>query len=496
MPTSKTISPEYHSLENLFDFFKSDLHLELSEAARAAIQKSRAYLESRLSGGEELIYGINTGFGSLCNVGISSDQLEELQTNLVLSHACGVGDLVPQDISKLIFLLKIKNLSFGYSGVREELIDKMVSMYNAGIVPLIYQQGSLGASGDLAPLAHMSLPLIGEGEVWKNDRREKATTVLEEKGIEPLTLSFKEGLALLNGTQFSLSYGVWSMYHAKKIMSWANVIAGMSLEAYFCSLDPFEACLHDIRNQNGQKSVATDIRRILFDSEIMSQEKHSVQDPYSFRCIPQVHGASSDCVDYVYNVLENELNAVTDNPNVFANEGKVLSGGNFHAQPLALALDFLAMGLAELGNISERRTYKLINGDRGLPEFLTPHAGLQSGLMIAQYTAASVVSQNKQLCTPSSVDSITSSKGQEDHVSMAANGATKLYKVVENTYKVLAIELLTAAQAIEFRRPLKSSPIIQEVFDAYRQVVPKIENDRIFSDDIHKTIDFLKSYES
>ncbi len=485
------ISPDYISLEQLFVFFDSTFGVELSAESSQAIQESRAYLEQRISTGQELIYGINTGFGSLCDVEIPSEEIEDLQYNLVLSHACGVGDLVPEEICRLILLLKIKNLSFGYSGVRIELVEKMIELYNADLTPVIFQQGSLGASGDLAPLAHMSLPLLGMGEVWQDNKRAQAKDILNDKNIAPIKLSFKEGLALLNGTQFSLAYGIWSIYHSKKLIHWSNVIAAMSLEAYYCSTDPFSACLHEIRNQRGQQRVAAAISQLLEGSDMVDQDKCSVQDPYSFRCIPQVHGASSDCIEYVYQIVENELNAVTDNPNVFPQENKILSGGNFHAQPLALAFDFLAMGLSELGSISERRTFKLVNGDRGLPAFLTPHAGVQSGLMIAQYTAASVVSQNKQLCTPSSVDSITSSKGQEDHVSMAANAATKLYKVVENLYKILAIELLTAAQAIEFRRPLKGGPRTSEVINKYRTVVPKIESDRVFSDDIHKTIQFL-----
>ena len=383
-------------------------------------------------------------------------------------------------------------MSFGYSGVTLSLLQKLTSFYNHNITPVIFQQGSLGASGDLAPLAHMSLPLLGLGEVWYKEERVETSVIFNKLGIEPLSLSAKEGLALINGTQFSLAYGIWSIYHAKRLMRWANFISAISMEAYVCCLDPFDSDLHRIRRQLGQQNVAKEILDILEGSQVTNQHLHSVQDPYSFRCVPQVHGASSDSIDYVSQIFERELNAVTDNPNVFAEGDKILSGGNFHAQPLALTFDFLGIALAELGSISERRTYKLVNGDRGLPDYLTAHPGLHSGFMIPQYTAASIVSQNKQLCSPASVDSIVSSKGQEDHVSMAANGATKTFRIVENIYKLLAIELMTAAQALEFRKPQKSSPTIEKVIKAYREVVPKLEEDRVLAPDINATRAFIE----
>lgn len=488
-----TISSSRVSLKQLFELLTEELQLELSEETKKKIQKSRQYLESRIQNSNDKIYGVNTGFGSLCNVEIDADQTEQLQYNLITSHAAGVGEEVPIDICRLMLLLKIKNLSFGYSGVRLELIEKMVSLYNNSLIPVIFQQGSLGASGDLAPLSHLSLPLLGLGEVWYEGKRHQSTDVLKKHGIEPMKLSSKEGLALINGTQFSLAYGIWASYHASRLLRWANVISSVSLEAYLCCLDPFDEDLHIIRQHEGQQAVAREIRQILDGSEIVTDHKHSVQDPYSFRCIPQVHGASSDAISYVSKVIENELNAVTDNPNVFADEDKILSGGNFHAQPLALALDFLSIALSELASISERRLYKLVSGERDLPDYLTKGSGLHSGLMIVQYTAASVVSQNKQLCTPASVDSITSSKGQEDHVSMAANAATKTYRVVENVYKVLAMELIAACQALEFRSEKKSSPKISELKSVFRQKVKRMEEDRVLYGDIQSAINFIKS---
>jgi len=487
-----TVSPDYISLEDLFVYFEKDFDLALSDASKLAIQKSRDYLESKLQNSEDRIYGINTGFGSLCDVAISKEQTEELQYNLIVSHACGQGDLVPKEIARLILLLKIKNTSFGYSGVRLALTERLIQLYNAKITPVIFQQGSLGASGDLAPLAHLSLPLLGLGEVYFQNVRTDSAKALSESGIDTLSLSYKEGLALINGTQFSLAYSVYGIYHARKLMRWANIIAALSMEAFVCSCDPLDADLHRIRNQSGQQNVAQEIKALLEGSDIHDCEKHSVQDPYSFRCVPQVHGASYDAIAYVGEVVQREINAVTDNPNVFADEDKILSGGNFHAQPLALVLDHLAIALSEIGSISERRTYKLVSGQRGLPDYLTAHPGLHSGFMIPQYTAASIVSQNKQLCTPSSVDSITSSKGQEDHVSMASNAATKSYRVIENIYSVLAIELMCAAQALEFRKPKKLSKDLEQIFQDYRKEIPKLEKDRVLSPDIFKTVRFMK----
>jgi histidine ammonia-lyase len=474
------------NINELYLLLKSGRKLLLSKNNRIRIHDNRQYLESKIEDPGAVIYGINTGFGSLCNVKISEANLEKLQENLVLSHACGMGDHVPEYICRLILLLKIINLSHGNSGVRPELVEKLIELYNADIVPVIYQMGSLGASGDLAPLAHMSLPLLGVGKVYLNEKIEDSKSALAQLKVLPLVLKSKEGLALLNGTQFSLAYASVIVAEAKSIFHLANKIAALSMDAFVCDISPFDKLLHEIRPHKGQLLTAKEIFGYLADSDIRKLQKQSIQDPYSFRCVPQVHGASYQAIIHAEEVVNTEINSVTDNPNVFHEEDKILSGGNFHAQPLALVLDYLAIAMAELGSISERRVYQLINGDRGLPAFLTKYPGLDSGFMIAQYTAASIVSQNKQYCTPASVDSIVSSKGQEDHVSMAANAATKAYRVLQNLKSLLAIELLTAGQAFEFRRPVKTSETLEEIFTALRGEITFLEEDRLMHDDLKK----------
>jgi histidine ammonia-lyase len=446
------------------------------------IESSRKYLDKKSSASIEPIYGVNTGFGSLCNTVISSGELSTLQENLLRSHACGTGAEVPQSIVRLMLLLKVRGLAYGYSGVSLETVQRLVDFINLDIIPVIYQQGSLGASGDLAPLAHLALPLIGEGEVYYQGKKIKSSEALQQAGLSPLKLQSKEGLALINGTQFMSAYAVWCISEALRFSDKSCLIAAMSLDAYDGRLEPFDDAIHRIRPHDGQQKIAALMRMNLQGSEITASEKNQVQDPYSFRCIPQVAGASLDTIMYAKKVVETEINSVTDNPLVVAEEDKVISGGNFHGQPLALVMDFLAIALAELGSISERRTYKLIGGQRGLPPYLSPEAGLNSGLMIPQYTAASLVSQNKQLCTPTSVDSIDSSNGQEDHVSMGANGATKCYRVLENVRGIFAIELLNAAQALEFRRPKKSSMLVEKLHLEVRKIVPFIEKDIYLSE--------------
>ncbi len=465
--------------------------IELDKISIANIEKCRAYLDSKMKEEDKTFYGINTGFGSLCNVKISNDDIEQLQENLVLSHACGMGNEVPQDIVKLMLLLKVKNFVYGNSGVSLQVTKRLISFYNQNILPVVYQLGSLGASGDLAPLAHLSLPLLNKGEVYINGVKCNAN----ELSFDALKLQSKEGLALLNGTQFMSSYAVWSLLKIKKLIEWADVIAAISFEGFDATLEPFTPNIHSVRNHEGQINVAKNMLRILQGSEMAIGTKTQVQDPYSFRCIPQVHGATRDAVAHVEKIVEQEINAVTDNPLVFPDEDLILSGGNFHGQPLAINLDYLAIAVAELGNISERRTYLLISGQRNLPPFLVKSAGLDSGLMIAQYTAASIVSKNKQLCTPASVDSIVSSNGQEDHVSMGANAATKLYEIVKNVEMVLGIELLNATQAFEFRRPKKSSAMIEKLVTEYRKTVPFIEKDRIIHEDMMKSIEFMNKYQ-
>jgi histidine ammonia-lyase len=489
------ISSDLLSIEMINEIVFQGKQLALSEEAIVNIEKCRKYLDDKMKSNSEPIYGINTGFGSLCNVKISNENLSKLQENLVKSHACGTGEEVPHEIVKIMLLLKIQSLSYGHSGVQLITVQRLIDFYNNDILPVIYTQGSLGASGDLAPLAHLSLPLLGEGEVYFDGFRQPASKVLEKFGWEPIILQSKEGLALLNGTQFMSAYGVYCLIKAEKISYFADVIGAISLEGFDGRIEPFTDLIHLVRPHKGQVQTAERMRDFLEDSEIIAQSKVHVQDPYSFRCIPQVHGASKDAIDYVKKVFRTEINSVTDNPNIFVGEDLILSGGNFHGQPLALALDFLGIALSELGSISERRTYQLISGLRGLPAFLVNDPGLNSGFMIPQYTAASIASQNKQLATPASIDSIVSSNGQEDHVSMGANAATKTLRIVENIERILAIELLNASQALEFRRPLKSSEFIERFVQSYREEVSFVSEDRILHYDIEKSIAFLNSFQ-
>jgi histidine ammonia-lyase len=488
------ISPVDLSLEQIAEIFKNNIKLSLSDESIALIRDCRDYLDRKLQNNSAPIYGITTGFGSLHKKTISFDQLNQLQENLVMSHACGTGDIVREDIVRLMLLLKIHGLSYGNSGVQVETVQRLIDFFNEGITPVVYEQGSLGASGDLAPLAHLVLPLLGMGEVFCNGERCAAAPVLKKAGLPAVSLKSKEGLALLNGTQFMSAYGVYIMAKAERLSVVADVAAAISLEAYDGRPDPFFECIQTIRPHMGQKTTADFFRKILEGSQLYSRQKAHVQDPYSFRCIPQVHGASKDAISYAKTVIMTEINSVTDNPTIFPELDLIISGGNFHGQPLALIFDHLALALAELGSISERRVYRLIAGQRDLPEFLVANPGLNSGFMIPQYTAASVVSQNKQLCTPSSVDSIPSSNEQEDHVSMGANGATRLLRVAENLEKILAIELFTAAQALQFRRPLHSSPYIETLISEYRKSVQFITNDKVMYDDIARSIDFVRSY--
>ena len=468
--------------------------LKLSDEVIKKIEECREYLDQKIAKTTNPIYGINTGFGSLCDVRIHSENLTKLQENLVRSHACGTGDLVPKSIIKLMLLLKIKSLSYGHSGVQLETVNRLVSFYNNDILPVIYTQGSLGASGDLAPLAHLALPLIGEGKVWYKGVQTASSEVLSSFDWSPITLQSKEGLALLNGTQFMSAYGVHCLLKSFKLSYMADLIGALSLDAYDGRIEPFDPLVHLVRPHNGQIKTAARILSFLDDSELMAQLKEHVQDPYSFRCMPQVHGATKDTLMFVKNTFITEINAVTDNPNIFTKDDKIISGGNFHGQPLAYGFDFLKIAMAELGNISERRTYQLISGLRGLPSFLVDKSGLNSGLMIPQYTAASIVSANKQLATPASVDSIVSSNGQEDHVSMGANAAIQAYQVLENVERILAIELLNASQALFFRDK-KTAPFLEVFISSFRVEIPKVTEDRVLHNDIEKSIQFIQTLE-
>jgi histidine ammonia-lyase len=489
------ISPEPLELGTIHRITDEKENLLLSDESVRLISICRDYLDRKLENETSPIYGITTGFGSLHKKTISRDQLNKLQENLVMSHACGTGDTVRDEIVKIMLLLKIHALSLGKSGVQVSTINRLIDFFNNDLWPVVFEQGSLGASGDLSPLAHLVLPLLGKGAVKYKGMIVEAGDVLKQFGWKPVELMSKEGLALLNGTQFMSSYGVYTIRLAERLSLFADFIAAVSLDAYDGRPDPFFECVHSIRPHKGQGDTAAFFRNILKGSELISRKKAHVQDPYSFRCIPQVHGASKDAIAHALSVIHTEINSVTDNPTIFPEEDLIVSGGNFHGQPLALVFDFLSIALAELGSISERRVYRLIAGQRDLPEFLVANPGLNSGFMIPQYTAASIVSQNKQLCTPSSVDSIPSSNEQEDHVSMGANGATKMLRVAENLERILAIELFTAVQAIEFRRPLRSSELIEKVISDFRKHVPFVKDDKIMYPEIAKSIAFIRNYD-
>lgn len=486
------ISAEHLSIEQIGEIVYGGYKIELSDDAQRRISECRKYLDKKIEESTVPIYGVTTGFGSLCNVSIGSDYLAQLQINLMMSHACGTGDRVPNDIVKIMLLLKIQSLSYGFSGCQLATVNRLIDFFNNDVYPIVYMQGSLGASGDLVPLAHLSLPLVGLGEVEYKGKVLTSVELLKKFKWQPIQLASKEGLALLNGTQNMGAFAVWSLLQSQRLSKWADNIAAMSLDAYYGLTAPFTDAVHQVRPHKGQIVTAARMRELLEGSEIIEKPKSYVQDPYSFRCIPQVHGTVKDTIEYVRSVVDVEVNSATDNPTVCPDEDLIISAGNFHGEPIAMPMDFLAIALCELANISERRIYKLVSGTRGLPSFLVANPGVNSGFMIPQYTAASIVSLNKTLSTPSSVDSIPSSQGQEDHVCMGANAAIKLYKVVLNTERVLAIELFNAAQALDFRRPLKSSPAVEAIHAAYRKVVPFIVDDEVMYPHIAQSIEFLK----
>lgn len=474
---------------------KDGAKLTLSESAVEKIQHCRDFLDSKTDENTVPIYGVTTGFGSLCNRHIDSKDLTTLQENLLKSHSCSVGTPVDKTVVKLMLILKAHALSMGFSGVQVETVQRILDFYNNDIMPVVYDRGSLGASGDLAPLANLFLPLIGEGWVVYDGKTIKGSEVLNIFGWRPITLKSKEGLALLNGTQFMSANGIKALIDGWHLVNCFDLFGAMSLEAYDGRIEPFWDCIQQVRPHKGQIETGAIYRKILEGSEIIKREKKHVQDPYSFRCIPQVHGAVKDAMRHVTDVLHTEINSVTDNPTVFPDEDLVVSGGNFHGEPLALVFDYMGVALHELGNISERRVAQLILGKRGLPEFLVAKPGLNSGFMIPQYSAASMVSQNKMYSWPASCDSIVSSNGQEDLVSMGANAATKLHKIISNLQYIAGIELMNAAQGIDFRRPLKSSPVIEKIMADYREVVPFVEDDVVMTDYITKTMMFLNNYD-
>lgn len=488
-----SISKDHLSLERVKEIIDKKEKLELSQEAVQAIVKCREYLDRKMDDIGRPVYGVTTGFGSLYNVTIPKEDLSQLQHNLVMSHACGAGEKVRPEIVKLMLLLKAQSLSYGHSGAQLITVQRLIDMFNEDILPVVYQQGSLGASGDLAPLAHMVLPLIGLGEVLYKGEVRPSADVWKEKGWEPIRLQSKEGLALLNGTQFMSAHAIWSILKSMRLSRWADIIGAMSLDAYDGRIEPFLPLTHQLRPHQGQITTAARFMEILEGSELIRRPKEHVQDPYSFRCIPQVHGAVKDNINYVKSVIENEINSATDNPNIFPDEDMVISAGNFHGEPIAIPMDSLAIAMSELASISERRTYQLIHGLRGLPKYLVTEPGLNSGFMIPQYTAASIVSQNKGLCWPASCDSIPSSQGQEDHVSMGSNAATKLVRIVDNVETVLAIELFNAAQALDFRRPLRTSPLLENILADYRKQVPFIGTDTYMHPLIEKSIEFIRN---
>lgn len=487
------ISSEHLTLDKVKEIIDSHARLVLSEESIQAIEKCRRYLDTKMDDIGRPVYGVTTGFGSLCNVTIQADKLSQLQYNLVVSHACGSGETVRPEIVKLMLLLKVQSLSYGHSGAQLVTVQRLIDMFNNDILPVVYQHGSLGASGDLAPLAHLSLPLLGLGEVLYKGQIRPSAEVAAEFGWQPITLQSKEGLALLNGTQFMSAHAVWSVLKSKRLSKWADYIGAISLDAYDGRIEPFFALTHQLRPHKGQIETGERFLHLLEGSELIKRDKVHVQDPYSFRCIPQVHGAVKDCIRYVESVIEIEINSTTDNPNVFPDEDMIISAGNFHGEPIALPMDSLAVAMSELASISERRTFRLISGQRGLPSFLVAKPGLNSGFMIPQYTAASIVSQNKGLCWPASCDSIPSSQGQEDHVSMGSNSATKLVRVLDNVEEVLGIELLNAVQALEFRRPAKTSPVLEGIINDYRSQVPFVDNDSYLHPLIEKSVLFLRN---
>ena len=483
------------TLDKIQEIIDKKMTLALSDEAKRRIEKCRNYLNQKMENQKVPIYGVTTGFGSLCNISISKEQLSQLQKNLVMSHACGVGDEVPAEVVRLMLLLKAQNFCFGYSGAQLQTVQRLIDCYNEDVLPVVYQQGSLGASGDLCPLANLMLPaILGMGDVYWKGRRCDVQEVFSAKGWQPIELQSKEGLALLNGTQFMSSYAVWSLLKARRLSRQADMVLSLSLDAFDGRIEPFYESLHMVRPHKGQLETAAAVREMTEGSEIIKRHKEHVQDPYSFRCAPQVHGAAKDTIRYVASVVETEINSTTDNPIVLPDEDMVISGGHFHGEPLAMVLDFLSIAVAELGAISERRTYQLIDAKRGLPSFLVAKPGLNSGFMIPQYAAAAIVSQSKQLCTPCSVDSITSSQNQEDLVSMGGNAATKTYRVCENTERVLAIELFNAAQALDFRHQegLKSSPAIEKMVADYRKCVNFVDIDEIMYKHIHASVRFLQ----
>lgn len=481
------------TVSTVLSIAQGKLGAELSPQAIKKINDCRKKVET-IAGSNKAVYGINTGFGPLCDVQITPKETGLLQRNLLITHAVGVGKPIDPFLSKIMMICKVHALSQGFSGVRLELIERIIYFIENDLIPVVPEQGSVGASGDLAPLSHLFLPLIGEGEFWQNNQIVTAKKILDHHNLRPLDLQAKEGLGLINGTQFILAHAIAGLQKMEYLLNLADVAGAMTLEGYQGSASPFKQELHSIRPFQGNIKVAQRIRRLLKNSQnIQSHAACSrVQDPYSIRCIPQVHGASRNAYNHLKELTETELNSVTDNPIVLS-ETEAISGGNFHGQPLAMVLDYAAIAAAELGNISDRRSFLLLEGKYGLPRLLTQAGGLNSGYMIPQYTTAALVTENKSLCFPPSADSIPTSLGQEDHVSMGSISGRKFNQILENLEKILAIELMYATQAMDFRRPNTFSDLLEKNHALIRSQVPKLENDRILKDDINAIIKLVKT---
>lgn len=495
--SNKIYGVDHFTIEDAINILHDSTTAKVSEQSLKQINRSKSNVDAIVDS-DLTVYGINTGFGPLCDTKISKEDTRKLQENLIISHAVGVGNPIKKEISKLMLISKLHALAKGFSGISLPTFERILWFLENDVIPVVPEQGSVGASGDLAPLSHLFLPLLGEGEVWFNNEIKPTREVLNHFNLTPIELQAKEGLGLINGTQFILSHALYGLDKMSYLLNLADVIGAMSLEAYSGLKSPFMAELHEVRPYQGTKLVAQRIRTILEGSEIIDNNDFPrVQDPYSLRCMPQVHGASRNAWEHLRDMAEIELNSVTDNP-IVLDERTAISGGNFHGQPLAMVLDYATVAAAELGNISDRRQYLLLEGKHGLPKLLTASSGLNSGFMIPQYTSAALVTENKTLCFPASADSVPTSLGQEDHVSMGSISGRKLNQVLDNVEKILAIELMYACQGLEFRRPLKTSPILEKVFAQVREVCPKLEDDRLIGRDINAIIELIqtKSFQS
>ena len=485
----------HFSYQDVLEIIKHPEKAILNEKSKQQITNSYQNVQ-KIVKSDKTVYGINTGFGPLCETKISEEETAKLQENLIISHSVGVGNPIAKDISKIMMVCKIHALSKGFSGISLDVVERLIVMLEKDIIPIVPEQGSVGASGDLAPLAHMVLPLLGLGKVWDGDAIVETRKSLEKHQLKPLQLQAKEGLALINGTQFILAHAIFGLEKFEYLLNLADLAAAFSIEAYQGSASPFKKELHEIRPYKGSKLVADRMLKLLKNSENLEYHENCgrVQDPYSMRCVPQVHGASRNAFEHLREMAEIELNSVTDNPIVISDE-EAISGGNFHGQLMAMPLDYATLAVSELGNISDRRSYLLLEGKYGLPKLLIESSGLNSGFMIPQYTTAALVTENKTLCFPASADSVPTSLGQEDHVSMGSISGRKFNQVLRNVENILAIELMFAAQGIEFRRPLKSSKIIEENFAIIRKKVTKLEDDRLIGEDIITMVEMVRNRE-